>query len=168
MNLIVGSTGVLGTEVCRLLRAQGQPVRALVRTTSDVAKVDKLRKIGVDIVYGDLRDASSLRAACAGVRCVISTASSLTSFSAENTFLLTDLANKDLVDAAAASGVDQFIFVSFSTQLNPDADLRVAKRAVEQHLVASGLTYTVLRPTGFMESWLSPALGFDLGPGVCR
>src|SRR5262249_10924131 len=32
----------------------------------------------------------------------------------------------------------------------------------ENHLRQSGLTYTILRPTRFMEIWLSPQLGFDL------
>jgi uncharacterized protein YbjT (DUF2867 family) len=36
-----------------------------------------------------------------------------------------------------------------------------AKQAVENHLRQSGLTYTILRPTRFMEIWLSPHLGFD-------
>jgi uncharacterized protein YbjT (DUF2867 family) len=165
MNLIVGSTGVLGTEVCRRLRQLGQPVRALVRTTSDPAKVNALRAQGAEIVFGDLRDEASLRAACADVRCVISTASAMSSFSADNTFLLTDLGTKDLVDAARDAGVDQFVFVSFSDTLDPDADLKVAKRAVEEHIVNSGVSFTILRPTCFMESWLSPMLGFDFANG---
>lgn len=165
MNLIVGSTGVLGTEICRILRAQRQPVRAMVRPTSDPAKVEALRALGVDIVYGDLRDTASLHAACAGVRAVVSTATAISSFTAENTFLLTDLGNKDLVDAAQAASVDQFVFVSFSANINPDADMRTAKRAVEQHLIGSGLTYTILRPTCFMETWLGPAIGFDIPNG---
>lgn len=165
MNLIVGSTGVLGTEICRRLRQLGQPVRALVRHTSDPAKVETLRALGADIRYGDLRDEASLRAACAGVQCVISTASAMTSFSAENTFLLADLGTKDLVDAAHQAGADQFIFVSFSSGLDPDADLKVAKRAVEQHIIERGISYTILRPTCFMEAWLSPALGFDVANG---
>jgi uncharacterized protein YbjT (DUF2867 family) len=165
MNLVVGSTGVLGTEVCRRLRQSGQPVRALVRSTSDLAKVNALRACGVEIVYGDLRDEASLRAACAGARCVISTASALSSFSADNTFLLTDLGNNDLIDAAASSGVEQFIFISLSTTLDPDADLKVAKRAIEDHLIKSGINYTILRPTCFMDSWLSPRLGFDFASG---
>jgi uncharacterized protein YbjT (DUF2867 family) len=32
---------------------------------------------------------------------------------------------------------------------------------VEQHLQQSRLTYTILRPTYFMEAWLSPVVGFD-------
>lgn len=161
MNLVVGSTGVLGTEICRRLRESGQPVRAMVRATSDPNKINALRALGADIVYGDLRDEASLRAACAGVSCVISTASSLSSFSPDNTFLLTDLGTKDLVNAAQDAQVDQFIFISFASTLDPDADLKVAKRAVEEHLIKSGITYTILRPACFMESWLSPMLGFD-------
>ncbi len=165
MNLVVGSTGMLGTEICRLLRAQGQPVRALVRASSDATKVAALRALGAEIVIGDLRDPESLRAACAGVRCVISTATSISSFSPENTFLLTDLGTRDLVDAAKLANAEQFIFISFSAALDPDADLKVAKRAVEQHLISSGLNYTILRPSCFMEVWLGPAIGFDLKNG---
>jgi uncharacterized protein YbjT (DUF2867 family) len=39
--------------------------------------------------------------------------------------------------------------------------LQIAKREVEKQLQESGLLYTVLQPTYFMEVWLSPALGFD-------
>jgi NADH dehydrogenase len=39
--------------------------------------------------------------------------------------------------------------------------LQDAKQAVETRLRASGLTYTILRPTLFTEVWLSPAVGFD-------
>jgi NADH dehydrogenase len=117
--------------------------------------------MGAEIAVGDLRDANSLRAACTGVRSVICTATSISSFTAENTFLLTDLGVKDLIDAAKIANAEQFIFVSFSAALDPDADLKIAKRAVEQHLVNSGLAYTVLRPSCFMEIWLGPALGFD-------
>jgi uncharacterized protein YbjT (DUF2867 family) len=162
MNLVVGSTGSLGMEICRRLRARGRPVRALVRASSDARKVAELHQMGAEIVVGDLRDANSLREACTGVRCVTCTATSSSSFTAENTFLLTDLGVKDLVDAARIANAEQFIYVSFSAALDPDADLKVAKRAVEQHLVSSGLAYTILRPSCFMEIWLGPALGFDV------
>ena len=39
--------------------------------------------------------------------------------------------------------------------------LQTAKRKVEKHLAESGLNFTILQPTYFMEVWLSPALGFD-------
>jgi NADH dehydrogenase len=65
----------------------------------------------------------------------------------------------NLINAATAAGVKHFIYTSFT----PDSDfpLRNAKRKVEKHLKASGLTYTILRAGYFMEVWLSPAIGFD-------
>jgi uncharacterized protein YbjT (DUF2867 family) len=77
MNLVVGATGMLGSEVCRRLTAAGRPVRALVRVTSDQAKVDMLKGYGAEIVQGDLRDPASLAAACRGIDAVICTASSM-------------------------------------------------------------------------------------------
>ena len=51
----------------------------------------------------------------------------------------------------------------FDQQPSIDLDfpLRNAKRAVEQRLRDSGLVYTILRPSYFMEVWLGPAVGFD-------
>ncbi|MGD8397566.1 MAG: SDR family oxidoreductase [Anaerolineae bacterium] len=162
MNLVVGATGMLGSEICRRLADAGKPVRALVRTTSDPAKVATLRGCGAEIVEGDLRDADSLRAACQGATAVISTASSMP-FAyqpGENDVQTVDAEGAiNLVDAAQAAGVAHFVYTSFT--MDNDFPLRNAKRAVERRLHDSGLTYTVLRPSYFMEVWLSPAVGFD-------
>ena len=45
MNIVVGATGLIGGEVCRLLAEAGEPVRALVRPTSGAAGVARLRDI---------------------------------------------------------------------------------------------------------------------------
>ena len=67
-----------------------------------------------------------------------------------------------LVDAAVASGVvSQFVYTSLSGHMDLDYPLRNAKRTVEAHLKLSGMPYTILRPSYFMEVWLSPAVGFD-------
>ena len=76
MDLIVGATGMLGREICHLLRGRGRRVRALARAASDAATVARLRDGGAEIVIGDLKDRSSLDAACLGADIVISTASS--------------------------------------------------------------------------------------------
>lgn len=163
MNLVVGATGMLGSEICRRLAAEGKPVRALVRTTSDQIKVDKLRSYGVDIVQGDLRDRASLDAACRGVTAVISTASSMP-FSFEpgvNDIQTVDLDGMlTLVAAAEAAGVQRFVYTSFT--MDNEFPLRNAKRAVEQSLRDSDLAFTILRPSYYMEVWLSPAVGFDV------
>ena len=76
MVLVVGSTGMVGNEVCQRLTRQGEKVRALVRSTSSSEKVASLRGCGVEVFVGDLKDTGSLAAACRGVDAVISTASS--------------------------------------------------------------------------------------------
>ena len=164
MHLVVGATGLVGSEICRLLSEENKSVRALVRSTSDLTKVEALKNAGAEIVFGDLKDRASLDAACAGCTTVISTASSTLSRQEGDTIMNVDRdGQKNLVDAAKAAGVDQFIFVSFRTESNLDLQypLKVAKRAVEQHLISSGLNYTILQASYFMEVWLSPALGFD-------
>ena len=163
MNLVVGATGELGGEICRQLAAKGKPVRALVRAASDPAKVEALRALGAEIVQGDLRDRASLDAACRGVSAVICTVTSVFRYQpGENDLQTVDTEGvANLIHAAKAAKVPHLVYTSFSGQINIPCPLESAKRAVEGRLKASGLTYTILRPSYFMESWLSPAIGFD-------
>lgn len=162
MNLVVGATGFLGSDICRLLVQQGQPVRALVRTTSDPAKKEALQSLGIELVTGDLQDPTSLVAACQGVTAVISTASVTISRQPNDSIQAVDLDGQlNLIQAAKAAKVAQFIYVSYSGNIDVDCPLKTAKRTVEQAVQGSGLTYTILRPSSFMEVWLSPVVGFD-------
>ncbi len=162
MNLVVGATGFLGSDICRLLVEKGQPVRALVRTTSDPARKDVLQRLGIELVEGDLQDPASLAAACQGVTAVISTASVTISRQPGDSIQAVDLEGQlNLIQAAKAAQVAQFIYVSYSRNIDVDCPLKTAKRTVEQALQESGLTYTILRPSSFMEVWLSPIVGFD-------
>lgn len=163
MNLVVGATGMVGTEICRLLAASGRSVKALVRASSDAAKVENLKRLGATVVQGDLRDRPSLKAACDGVKAVISTASSMPFAYApgENTPQRTDQAGcLSLIDVAREAGVQHFVYTSFPP-MAASFPLQDAKRAVEARLRESGLVHTILRPTYFTEVWLSPAVGFD-------
>ena len=163
MNLVVGATGMVGTEICRLLAAAGKPVKALVRPTADPAKVEKLASLGAAVVRGDLRDRASLKAACVKVDAVVTTASAMP-FAykpEENTPQTTDADGcLALIAAAREAGVQRFVYTSFPP-MAASFPLQDAKRVVEQRLRDSGLTYTILQPTYFMEVWFSPAVGFD-------
>ncbi|MBK8025062.1 MAG: SDR family oxidoreductase [Chloroflexi bacterium] len=162
MILVVGATGYLGTDICLRLRDKGLPVRGLVRKTSDPMKKDHLRNLGVELVEGNLKDRPSLEAACKGVEKVITTATITLSRQPDDTIQNVDQAGQiNLVDAARAAGVRHFVYTSYSKNLDTDSPLTTAKRAVELHLMRSGMSYTILRPACFMEVWLSPAVGFD-------
>jgi NADH dehydrogenase len=169
MILVAGATGFLGTEICRLLRERGEGVRALVRRTSDKAKLDRLRSFGIELVHGDLKDPPSLEEACAGIDTVISTASCTISRQPDDTIQRVDHDGQlALVDAAVDQGVDRYLFVSVSGNLTVDSPLLTAKRTVEEAIRESGMTYTIVRPSFFVEIWLSPAFGFDVANSQAR
>ncbi len=161
MNLIVGATGLLGGEICRLLAAQGKAVRALVRGTSHPEKVTRLRGLGAEMVLGDLKDRSSLEKACHGASAVVSTASSTLSREEGDSIESVDRQGQlNLIEAAEKVGVKHFVLISFPN-VDVDFALQSAKRAVEDRLRRGRMTYTILQPTFFTEVWLSAALGFD-------
>jgi uncharacterized protein YbjT (DUF2867 family) len=65
-----------------------------------------------------------------------------------------------VIDAADAAGVKHIVFISF-LESSESFPLQDAKRVVENRIKESKMTYTILRPTFFMDIWLSPHLGFD-------
>ena len=166
--LVVGATGLLGSEICSLLQQQGQNVRALVRPTSAPDKIERLKDIDAKTVLGDLKDQASLDAACEGIATVISTASSTLNRQPGDDIESVDRNGQiNLINAAANAGVTHFILVSFP-EMPEDFPLQEAKRSAEKTLRESGMVFTILHPTFFTEVWLSPALGFDVLTGSAR
>ncbi len=158
--LVAGATGYLGSVICRLLISKNKKVKGLVRSTSDANKIAQLKESGVEIVEGDLKDKGSLENALQGVSAIITTVSStLSRQEGDSIQTVDDEGQINLVDAAIKANIKHFIYISFC-ELG-ECPLQTAKRKVEKHLVQSGLNYTILQPTFFMEVWLSPVLGFD-------
>lgn len=167
MILVVGATGHLGMEVCRRLRARDQEVRALVRVSSDSAKVDALRALGVEIVRGDLRHEASLEQACAGVRAVVSTATVIGAKQEGDSFETVDQQGAlHLIATARDAGIDHFVYISIDTDHIPESPFQQAKAAVQDALRAGPMAYTIIQPSLFMEMWLGPVIGLDLE--ACR
>lgn len=159
--LVVGATGFLGMEICRQLIEKNKKVRGLIRATSDAAKVQALEKMGVETVAGDIKDGSSLSNACNGAGAVISTVSSTLSRQEGDSIESVDnKGQKNVVDAAAAANVKRVVYISFN-KMPYECPLQTAKRNVEKHITESGVPFTILQPTFFMEVWLGPHLGFD-------
>jgi uncharacterized protein YbjT (DUF2867 family) len=167
MILVIGATGSLGMETCRRLALKGEKVRAFVRRTSDPAKLEILRSQQVELVTGDLKDPASLGPACEGIKSIISTASSTFSRQEGDSIATVDGNGQlSLVDAAKKAGVDRFVFVSFRRPPGMHFPLGDAKAAVEEAI--AGMNFTTIQASFFMESWLSPMLGFDFVQGAVR
>ncbi len=168
-TLVVGATGLLGHDICRRLTEAGRPVRALVRRTSDQARRAELERLGVELVEGDLKDHASLARACTGVQSVVSTASSTFSRQPGDSIESVDRSGQlALVDAARTAGVEHVVYISFRENPTVQYPLTAAKRDVEHALKASGMDYTIIQASYFMEIWLTPALGFDVANGKVR
>jgi uncharacterized protein YbjT (DUF2867 family) len=157
MILIVGATGRLGGMVTGRLLAEGKTVRILTRSQSNY---QPLAASGAQVVLGDLKQPDSLLAACLGVDTVITTATSIDR-GGEDTIQTVDVAgNRNLVDAAKATGVKQFIFVSL-LQADPNSYIPLfqAKGVTEDYLHASGIPYTIIAPHGYMELMVAHVVG---------
>lgn len=164
--LIVGSTGVVGSDIAERLVAAGHRVRGLVRAGSP--KEAALRAKGVEVAVGDLLDAPSLAAASVGMDAIISTATAVTSGGKGNSLAAVDQDGyRSLLAAAKSAGVRRFIYVSTSPKYGASPLLK-GKRATEQLLRESGLQFTTIQPSLFMEIWFGPAVGWDLKAGKAQ
>ena len=142
MILVVGGTGTVGGEVVRGLKAAGTPFRALVR---DPARAGGIA--GAEVVTGDLLRPETLPPALAGV---------------EKVFLLTPLhldqgrMKANLIDAAAAAGV-RHIVLAGAIGAAPDSPVTLGRIHGEsqERVKASGMAYTFLQPTFFMQNLLN-------------
>ena len=167
MVLVVGATGLVGSAICQKLAARGEKVRGLVRTTSSKEKMEVLRSSGVELCFGDLRDAQSIAAACQGIDAVISTASSTLSRQPGDSIESVDADGQlNLVKAAQAAKVGRFLLVSFRRPPGVSFPLADAKERVETAI--KSLNFTIIQASWFMEVWLSPALGFDYANASAR
>jgi NADH dehydrogenase len=162
MILVVGSTGSLGGQIARGLLDKGRRVRILVRSNSDH---HSLVYSGAVPSYGDLNDRPSVDVACRDVDTVITTASALGRESGD-TIEPVDLAGtRNLIEAAVAAGVRQFVFTSVLGATPEDAKPNVAATAAsEAFLRSSPMSWTILAPNALMDVWLQaavarPALG---------
>jgi uncharacterized protein YbjT (DUF2867 family) len=169
MILVSGATGIVGGMIARQLLEQGKEVRILIRKNSPSAHLFKegratsaetLIELGAQPVHGDLRDPDSLDAAVQGVTTVISTANSAGRGGEDNPQTVDLEGNQNLIRAAQDAGLEHFIFV---TALGADpahpAPFMQAKGKTEVALRESGMPYTILAPTLFMEIWAAMVVG---------
>lgn len=152
MYLIIGATGNLGSTAARVLLNASKSVRALTRTPE---KAEALKKLGAEVVVGDVRDSQSLVTACKSIKKIFAASHSFEGKGRSSPKVVDGLGNRNLIDAAKGAGVEHFVFTS-ALGVHPDhpVDFFRIKYQTEQYLKMSGLSYTILRPAAFMESWV--------------
>jgi NADH dehydrogenase len=163
MILVLGATGRLGGIITQRLLAEGKPVRILVRPTS---AYQALVEAGAQPTIGDLKDRASLDAACAGIETVITTANSAVRGGADNVQSVELEGNRNLIDAARAAGVQQFLFTtSLGSTVESPMPFIQAKARSEQYLRASGMPYTILGLNVLMDIWVGRVVNEPLRAG---
>jgi len=125
-----------------------------------------LRRIGVELVPGDLNDTRSLDAACQGMATVVSTATAVARRLPGDSLRDVDrIGQRALVEAARRAGVRRFVYASVSPNLPRTTPLVRYKREIESAIKGSGMAWVIVQPSAFMETWLAPRSGFDVAAG---
>jgi len=153
MILVTGAGGKTGQAIVQALHARGEMVRAVTRHATDALPRE------VEVLLGDLREAALLHRAVQGVRAVYHICPNVSPDE--------QLIGERLIHAAREAGGAHFVFHSV---LHPQAEAMPhhwAKLRVEEMLFASGLPFTILQPTAYMQNILG-SWAMLMGQGIYR
>jgi uncharacterized protein YbjT (DUF2867 family) len=145
MILITGATGNIGSALLPLLARQGASVRAIAHSESAHLQVEDL---GFQAVEGDFDRPDTLEAAMQGC---------------DRLFLLSPPnptqpeRERAAIDAAKRAGVTHVVALSV-LGAGPSSSQSFSgwHGEIDDYLVGSGIPYTILRPSGFMQVHLLP------------
>lgn len=153
--LVTGATGKQGGATAKHLLKDGWKIRALVRDESK-ATSQELKKLGAELMQGDMKDPAALDKAMSGVYGVFSVQNFW-----EHGYEGELKQAKAVIDAAKKAGVKHFLL---STVGGANRNTKIphfeVKFEAETYMKEAGLTFTILRPVFFMEnfdSWFKPS-----------
>jgi uncharacterized protein YbjT (DUF2867 family) len=139
MMLITGAGGSVGKAVLQEASRKDSKVRAMYRSKEDAAKAPS----GCEAVLADYADAQSLRKALDGVSSVYVVCSPIPQ--------LVELEG-NVLDACQESGVKHVVLNSAMGAGDCGKSFPSWHRKVEDKLKATGMSYTILRPNGFLQN----------------
>jgi uncharacterized protein YbjT (DUF2867 family) len=145
MILITGASGKTGRAVLNALVKRGEKVRIFVHR-ADQADASKL-SVSLEAVYGDLRDAGALEKAMQGVQKVYHICPNVQPDEVE--------IGEKVLNAARSGGVSHFVYHSVLHPQIEEMPHHWKKMRVEEMLFKSGLGYTILQPTAYMQNTLA-------------
>ncbi len=156
MILVIGASGILGNFTTEILQSYNFPLRLASRS---IQKLENLRAGNTEIVQADLTDKNSLEKALQGVETVIACAHSLMGKGKYDSDKVDLQGHKDLIDLAKRNGVKHFIYISVHPIANKHVEFWNTKAEIENYLQQSGLKYTIIRASAFMEMHIHKLMG---------
>jgi uncharacterized protein YbjT (DUF2867 family) len=146
---VTGASGQQGGAIMRQLLKQGQSVRALTRSPQ---KAEELKKLGVEVVLGDISDRATLDIALKGIKKMF-----LVTTPYEAGTLAETQQGLSAVDAARAAKIEHLVYSSVgSAERKTGIPHFESKWKVEEHISKYHMDATILRPVFFMENFGSP------------
>lgn len=143
MILVTGATGDIGGEVCRLLDEAGTPFRAMCRKEE---QREDFAKRGIDSVLGDFDRPETLPCAMEGCDTMLLVTPPTPPQVEQETAA---------IDAAKRAGLARIVKISAGdSNVNAPVPWARAHALIDHYLRQSGLRWTSLRPSAFMQNFL--------------
>lgn len=149
--LVLGATGTIGRATAGALVERGHEVVCVVRSKRDGSAPPLA---GAEVRFGDVTDPQSLRSD--GIRgerfdALVSCLASRTG-EPRDAWAIDYAAHVAALGEAKAAGIPHVVLLSAMCVQKPRLAFQHAKLAFESELIASGLTYSIVRPTAFFKS----------------
>ena len=159
--IVLGASGTIGRATVQALVQEGYKLRCLLRSAPPDTDRVLREHPDVELRFGDLRDGQwvqeNLRDLEGDGAAIISCVASRTG-APQDAWAVDYGVNKAALEAAMATGIEQFIMLSAICVQKPQLAFQNAKLAFEAELQASGVNWSIVRPTAFFKS-LSGQMG---------
>jgi len=146
--LITGATGQLGRATVEFLLKKGFPADRITALVRDESKAVDLESKGIHLRFADYNDYASLVKAFEGVEKLL--------FVSGNDIINRSKQHDNVVKAAKGIGVKHIIYTSFErkneTETSPIAMVAKAHIETENSIKASGMDFTILRNSLYVEA----------------
>ena len=145
---VVGATGNTGSVVADLALKDGHDLRAILRNPESGAD---LTGRGAEVVGASLDDSDAIASALNGVEAVYFCSPLAVGY--DDPFAVELERGQRFIKAAQSAAVEHVVLLSaMGPEAAPGVALLETKRAIESELIGSGLGYTILRPSMFMDN----------------
>ena len=170
MILVTGGTGVVGGRVVQALLDSQQQVRVFARGLSDWRDnpMPHFRRLGVDVISGDIRNADKVAAAIEGCNCIINLAAIMRETAEFDCYSINAEAVSRLLEVGQQNGVQRFIQLSCLGATQYSHSTYFASKWQSENMVRqSSLYWTIFRPSLIFApgSLLTRALDFWVSKG---